>query len=424
MGTFNHAPFVSIGEAPAGNNDYSNIRLTNRIEARIQRSTTNLGAFNWTNGGNDPISDGSFQLSEPLAVSVTKDETLNVRYGIHKFDTTLNSQRPAHRTSLRFGNNTGTRNVTDNMSAFLTGTSVPTYGALDTMGDILYVRVTSTTLRAVRVEGSSIGYGGNGWAAASSNIQNGLPASSAVDGAASAAELTARQDGLLAANTGMVWHNVAESGSNLFQQYAQGWVANDAYRPGRFRARQSEKLAIGYTDVIYSCFVNETASLMSGFNLTNALNAWEESVRNLIRLNQSLNCRTWIFLEGPQTTWTGGGTAWDLALSDAAYRDGQTPSNNAVTSITAYRAALVDRIHTICNELGSAWIFDTAKVTHALNVRGELVWNKGRTNVAATTGNDGTHPAHDHTFAIRDAAIPFFGGRNATSFPAFGLLNP
>lgn len=416
MGTYNGAPYVANGEALAGNDDNSNIRLYNRIQAAISRSSTNLGSFSWTNGGIDPISDMSFQLSAPLAVSVTKDETLAIRYGIHKFDTTINSQRPIARTTLKHGG--GARNVTADVNGYVTGTSTDT-GTDDVMGDPVYVRVNSTTLRAVEIEGSSIGFGGNGWSGA--NIQNSRPASSAVQGATSPAELVCYQDGTLTANTGMVWHNKAESGSSLFDQYNQSSTANDLYRPNRFRARTAEKIAIGYTDCIYSCFVNESAQVAPGYSLANALAAWDSVIRQLIRRNISLSRRTWIFLEGNPTTWTGGGTPWDTSVAAETYQNAQTPTNNALFG-TTYRAALLVRLDSICKELGSAWVFDTGKVTHVANIRGEHVWAKPANALKPT--DDGTHPNHDISYVIRDAVTPFFGGRDATTFPVFGLLNP
>lgn len=419
MGTWNTVPNINVGETFAGSAAPTNIRLNNSIEAALQRASTNLGRFQWQGANNKCVSDGSFRLSEPLAIAVTKDETLAVRYGCDKFDTSVNSQRPNHRTTDRHANLA--RNVTTDVSAYVGGTSTDT-GTGNGMGDPVFLEVTDGTLRAVLIQGSSIGFGGNGWIAA--NQQNGLPLSASVQGATSGAELTAYQNGTATGQTGMVFSNQSESASNLFQRYKTVGYSASQYRPGRFRQRDAEEQQIGYTDTIISFWVNECSATMSGFNINTALDAFESAARQIIKKNIALDRRTWFFIEGNQTTWTGGGTPWDLGLSDTAYQDGQTPASNGVTNITSYRNQMLARLDAVCKQLGSAWIFDTGKVTQTLNSRGELVWKKGPSGVQPTSSNDGTHPNQANCYAIRDAAVPFFGGRNATTFPAFGLLNP
>jgi hypothetical protein len=424
MATYQSSVVTVAGERIPGGGDASDPKYNQKIQAAIKRSTTNLGSFTWVDAGVDPISDMSFNLSSPLVTAATEGEVLQVNWGCHKADNTLNTLR-AYLILNTVTSNGANRNVTTDVNAFVTGTSNNATTGISTNGDPVLLRTTNTTRRFVLIDGSSIATAGSGWVVG--NQQNARPLSVNVDGATSGAEIACRQNGIGVGQNGMVWWNCAESGSCIQQRIPTSYSIV-GYRPQGYRVRNAIAQMVDFTDNIVSVWMNEFGNAF-GFNglwVSNDMAVhdlfWEEVFTKIIKDNIARNRRTWLMIEGPGTTWTGGGTAWDATLSASAYRNAQTPDKNSLTNPFTARAKCLEVAKRVAQREGSAWVFDTALFTHAHNDRGVYVWDLTDASIQPTA--DGIHPLHNASYRIGNGLGAYFGTRNQTSgFPAFGALN-
>jgi hypothetical protein len=229
----------------------------------------------------------------------------------------------------------------------------------------------------------------------------------------------------------MQWFGLGEAGTNIFREFQTSVSSrvNDAnfeHRQNQFAVRHAIENVVGFSDEIWVGWGNEAAIMASGHNATNDLEAMVDVLRQKIERNIARNCRTWIMLGSATSTWTGGGTAWDATLTDAQFRDAQTSNHSGILNQRTFREALLVRLDSLCKELGSAWVFDSCKVTHSLNAAGGLVWNRisDKAGGFVSSTSDGTHFTHLAHEAVGAAFSQHFGSDLATSFPAFGVLNP
>jgi hypothetical protein len=424
MATYQSSVVSVAGERIPGGGDASDIRYNNKIQGAIKRAGTNLGSFTWVDAGADPVSDMSFNLSSALVVSATEGETLQANWGCYKFDTSINSLRSylILNTHSNLGAN---RNVTTDVNGTVTAGGTDSGTDASVNGDPILLRTTNTTRRFVVISGSSKASPGSGWTAG--NQQSGLPLSVNADAATSPAEIACRQNGLGSGQNGMVWWNTAESGSCQQQRFPTSF-SQSAFRPQGYRMRNALMQQVDFTDEIISLWVNEFGNAF-GFNGiwvsadTSAHDLfWEQIFTQAIKANIARNRRTWFLIEGLQTDWTGGGTNWDATLTAAAYRDAQTPSKGSFINPGIARAKCLEVADRVCKREGSAWAIDTAKFTHALNVRGESVWDLKTSSIQPTA--DGTHELHSSAYLVGNGVATYFGTRDqASGFPSFGLVN-
>lgn len=424
MATYQSSVVTVAGERIPGGGDASNIKYNQKIQGAAKRAGTNLGSFSWLGAGIDPISDMSFNLSQPLSGSFTQGEVIQINWGCHKFDTEVNTLRSylilASHSSLG-----AARNVTTDVNVTVTGGGTDSGTGVNVNGDPILLLTTDQTARAVSIQGSSIASAGSGWTAG--NQQSGLPLSVNADGACSAIEIACRQNGLGAGQNGMVWWNMGESGSCQMQRLPTSvFIAN--YEPQRYRCRNAILDAVDFTDDVLSLWVNEFGNAF-GFNglwVSNDMNVhdlfWDQFFTQHILRNQARNRRSWIVVEGLQTDWTGGGTAWDATLSAQAYRNAQAPSKTTFTNPRTAQLKCIEVADRVCKKYGSAYVLDSGKFTHALNDSGQLVWDLKTPSIQPT--GDGTHPLQSSAYSIGNGLATYLGTRNQTTgFPSAGLLN-
>lgn len=423
------------GEVLAGDasGNYNDIRkAANVIEAATEKNGANAGAFTFR-GIADPSMTDAWVLSAPLSVSLVTSDTFWIRYGIKKFDTTINSQTVVSRSVNRYGTANAQRNtITTSVSSWVTGIGSNPPGN-DCHCGVIYGETNDATLNAGLIEGDSIGYGfSNGWWVTS--VQGTNPLSNTVDGATSDIEFGLYR--VAAPTSGMVYKNNCEPGSALWEWVPQSSFTlsgNPPLDPGRHTARWRESETIGFTDNFISLWTNEFGNYTSGWNETTWMAGMEEMVRYLIKRNQNLLRRTWFIVDPVQTLWTGGGTFADTSLSESAFLDAQTPAQNTVPTgnVTALHERFVAMLDRVCKELGSAWVYNRAKFYQAKNVRGEYAWKKapdgsgGWFNPVQETSTNLTHPGHRNCVIGGADMANYFPTKNqVTGFPAFGLVNP
>ena len=425
---------TSIGEVLAGgaSGNYDDIRkAANKFQASAEKNGANAGAFTWR-GITAPCMTDAWVLSAPLAVSLVTSDTFWVRTGIHKFDTTVNSQTVPSRGLNRYGSANAQRNtITTSVDTWVTGTL--TTSSNDCHSGIIYGEVADATLNAALIEGDSLGYGfAGGWWVTS--VQGTNPLSNTVDGATSDIEFALYRVG--DSSNGVVYKNNCEPNSALWQWVPQSSFTlsgNPVLDPGRHTARWRESETIGFTDNFISLWTNEFANFNSSWNETPWMAGMEEMVRYIIKRNQNLLRRTWFVVDPIQTTWTGGGTYCDTTLSDSAFLDAQTPNQNTVPAgnVTALHERFVAMLDRVCKELGSAWVYNRARFYQAKNVRGEYAFKKAPDGVGGffspvfETSGILTHPGHRNVVICGADMMSYFPTKNKVSgWPPFGLLNP
>jgi hypothetical protein len=426
---------ISFGECIAGgaSGNYNDIRkAANVIEAAAEKNGANGGSFTFR-GVIDPSMTDAWVLSSPLTVSLVTSDTFWVRFGIKKFDATINSQTVISRQVNRYGTANSQRNtITTSVNAWVTGTGTVPPGN-DCHCGVLYGETSDATLNAALIEGDSLGYGfpGGWWV---TSVQGSNPLSNTVDGAASDIEFGLYR--VAGPTTGVVYKNNSEPGSALWQWVPQTSFTlsgNPTLDPSRHVNRWRESETIGFTDNLISLWTNEFANYTSGWNETSWMAGIEEMARYIIKRNQNLFRRTWFIVDPIQTTWTGGGTYMDTALTEQAFLDAQTPNQNTVPAgnVTALHERFVARLDAICKELGSAWVYNRAKFYQAKNVRGEYAFKKapdgggGWFNPVVETSGIATHLGHRNCVIGGADMANYLPAKNQTSgFPPFGLVNP
>lgn len=422
---------VNIGESSSGSATPNDWKYQNKVKVAVMVGGANQGRFSFTgNAGTTVMMDSLPRLSNRKAVTVTTGSTVIIRFAGDKFDTSINTQVPSNILANRKVRLAGS-NVTADTTAAVDGTGDIGGSANNGYCPTVLLETTSTTFRSWIIKGSSIAYGGTGWWV--TGVQGAYPLSTTMAGAQSAIEIALyrRAD---SANGMTSSFNMAEPGASMFRWIPQSAIAsikpNLDYYSGRFAFEQ----LVGATDVAVSDGVNAYAAAASGFNLTTYISAMSQMLEAEIKKNQAMNRRTWFLLECLATTSSN----WSVALTDAQFRDAQTPTNNAVGSgATANRAALKTALAEVCARLGSAWLIDMANIpvqpggitAQSLNTSGWLVWNKvydGTTYYTPTgyTGaEDGTHPGHAMAVTMGDYIATLIGTVNQTSFAAPGALN-
>jgi hypothetical protein len=433
LGISNVGTMNNIGESLAGAADSSDIRIAaNRVQANLEVNGVNLGAFSWF-GNIDPTMTDAFKLSFPISATVSSIDNVWVRLGVHKFDTTINSQVVANRIASRLGITVCQRNVTTNVAADVANTNP--VGGNDCFIGYPFGETADPNLNSALIRGDSLAYGGTGWWI--NGVQGANPLSNTMDGSMSDIEIALYRRSNPA--QGVVYFNISEPASAMWVQVNQGKNivgTGNGFEPSRYSARYAiDKL--GFTDDFVSFWTNEFGYASGGFNEANWKVGMEEIARKIILQNHVYLRRTWFVVDPVQTQWTGGGTTGDLGLSPTAYLDAQTPVFNGIPvgGPTALHEWFVEMLDGVCNELGSAWVYNRAKFYQQKNTRGELAWKKISDGVGgwfAPTGgngpsyaNDFTHPGHAAAVSCATDMEQYFPTRTQTSgFPALGLLNP
>jgi len=428
---------VNAGEVNPNNVDYASPLEIPNVTSYLVVGASNQGAFTNLRGGTDQPLDSGLQFYTRKAYSGSSGDTIKILTGlIRASGSTKNGECNPCRLGNQFANcSSDVVAVVGDMTTFLTGTSIVA-GANGSYPGFVFLETTSET-NAWIIEGNSLDYGGTGWWVTA--VQDATRLSRDYDGACSTMQWALTRPGDSA--NAIPWFGMAESGATIFHQYRQtvlnnlGGGGTNYYDPQRFQLRAGIRKSIQASNRSYGLGINERAAASSGFVLVDYINALEQCVRQVIAEDRLYGRRTWLRLDPLQTTWTGGGTAWDLTLSESAFRDAQTPTYN--TLIAGGADAILDAeramLNRVCAELGAWWI-DCTRLWQTKNTRGESVWNKvsdgvggwlAPTGTTASATNDGTHPAHKNCVvggATISALLP--SKTQTTGFRAFGCLNP
>lgn len=420
---------TGVGERGPLNGDWNERRQGVPFRAGIAIGTGTGTAFQFTSTGtNGRVLVGrSLEISSNLSLSVSEGDQVWIRgawYRPTEFaDNSIAWRLPLNRVIQL--HDQVERNVATTGDTWITSNS--STNSNSTSGEFILFETTNPLVRCVKIKGSSSSVAGNGW-----GVESGQEASTHPNGFVSkscnSAHVAAEYACFLG---GMQWFGLGEAGTNIFREFQTNVStrvtdANFEQRQNQFAVRHAIENVVGFSDEIWVGWGNEAAIMASGHNATNDLEAMVDVLRQKIERNIARNCRTWIMLGSATTTWTGGGTSWDASLTDAQFRDAQTTNHNGILNQRTFREALLARLDSLCKELGSAWVFDSCKVTHSLNAAGGLVWNRisDKAGGFVSSTSDGTHFTHLAHELVGAAFYEFFGDDLATSFPAWGVLNP
>jgi hypothetical protein len=223
---------------------------------------------------------------------------------------------------------------------------------------------------------------------------------------------------------GMQFYKLGEGGSNMFREFPQSNAAlvssvNEPRVDG-FTVRKSIKQQIGFTDIVRTMFSNEYVNF--GTSMEEKLAGWLEIVEQWVDENTSRKARSWIMLGHTQTTWTGGGTNWNAALTEAQFMDAQTPLFG-LDQQNFRQNFLLPGLDRLAKRKGNLYVYDACQITHRLNTRGELVF---RYIDGVRSTRDGLHGLHNTHHVTGVGFSPFFGSdmQSLSAFPAPGVLNP
>lgn len=370
--------------------------------------------------------------SRPLTAKVGKGEECWVRGAwfkpIGRVDVNANWVLPMNRWSGLYDR--VERNVTPSARQWVTGNGKVNQNGTDA-GFILF-ETTDPTIRCVKITGSSSGVAGMGWGMGADQDR-----ASTQPGGFLSKEANSAQVGIEYAcwKGDMQWFAIAEAGSHLFREY-ETTLAHRKQDPNwqvkkrQYAVRRGIESSIGFTDDVWTGFTNEYSVTVPNFSFEKDVEAWIEAFRKKIEFNRARNCRTWLILGSTQSFWRKAGKRYDASLDEKTFRDSQESVFPQISEVK-FRQAILDRLDKLCKELGSAWVFDSCKVTHGLNSKGQLVWARcpspkgGFINpIAEKDGDRGTHFSHINHQRVGEEFAKYFGEDGQTKFPPFGLLNP
>lgn len=386
-------------------------------------------------GTTRPFFDRTPRLSAAITRAIAAGDSVAIRHSVQDFRADQFVVFPLTRQSARFHNpgagfSTDYQVIVNDTNQSITGTGTVTGTGNSCSCPIVLGVPTNVNQRSIITIGSSISVGDN-WTALQGYASN------AYEGAGSAFDFAA-------VAAGIPYINMGSSGDAVLDYFSVPSRQLSVF-PQRFSFRRQVIEIVRPTDMFWSFGVNEINRVSSGFNVEQAVAVFREMALRVALIAYSVGARLWAFQEPLQTTWTGGGTAWDVNLSETAFMAGQTPALDGIaagynyqglTGLSAFRKRVFDEIALEFARLASighagAYICDPwVGNGRVQKVRGDgrLAYiqqnNAALSTVEQPTRNgDGTHPFMAATWNTSQLIASVIGTPLQTSgFPASGAL--